>query len=96
MTDFYVVEPCSTANAYEIKLKDRKLDLRKCENALSKIGKVAGSSSVVLLAKIGKFSVSVYASGRLMVKSGRRLEGKAVSELAKQIIECFESEGAFI
>ncbi len=93
---YFVVEPCASANAYEIKLRERKLDLKKAETALATIGSVAAASPVVLIAKIGDYSVSVYASGRLMLKGEKRLESKDVNELADRIMAALEKNGAVV
>ena len=52
MTEYFVVEPCATANGFEIKLKGKKLDLEKAEKALAPLGEIMGTTPVVLLAKI--------------------------------------------
>lgn len=93
---FFVVEPCASANAYEIKLRDRLLDLKKAEKALAGLGTVAAATPAVLLAKIGDYSISVYASGRLMVKGEKRLKSKDVNELADRIMAALEKNGAVV
>ncbi|MEW6722338.1 MAG: hypothetical protein AB1324_03685 [Candidatus Micrarchaeota archaeon] len=94
--NFYVVEPCATARGIEIKLRDRKLDLAKAERALSAIGEIMGSSPVVLLVKVGKYSISVYGSGRMMVKGARKSETKKVGGLAEKLVTALEKGGALV
>ncbi len=94
MSEFYVIEPCATANGVEIKLKGRSIDLKKAEIALCGIGDVLGNSGVVLLAKVGGYSISVYGSGRLMVKGKRKPGAKAADALARKIIGALEKGGA--
>jgi ribonuclease HIII len=93
---FFVVEPCASANAYEIKLRDRKLDLKRAEKALESLGTVAAATPVVIIARIDDYSVSVYASGRLMVKGEKRLKSKDVNELADKIMSAFDKNGAVV
>lgn len=96
MMEYFVVEPCTTANAFEIKLKNKKLDLEKCEKALVDLGEIVASMPVVLVVRIGEYSISVYASGRLMVKSPKKLRSKAVKELANKIMSLLEKHGAIV
>jgi len=96
MTDYFVIEPCSTSNALEVKLKGRRIDLKKAEKALSVIGTVGASTLVVLLAKIRAYSVSVYASGRMIVKGKERLSKKEVKELAIEMLDALEKHGAVV
>ncbi len=99
-TDYFVVEPCTSANGIEIKLKEKKLDLKRTAEVLSKMGLVAASSPVFILAKIGKYSISAYASGRLMIKSqsksNKKIEDKKIEVLAKKLISAFEEAGAIV
>jgi ribonuclease HIII len=94
--NFFVVEPCASANAYEIKLRGGRLNLKKAEKALAELGTVAAATPAVLLAKIGDYSVSVYASGRLMVKGKERLESKEVNELADRLMSALEKNDAVV
>ncbi len=95
MTDYFVIEPCSTSNALEIKLRGRRVDLRKAGEALSVIGTIAASTPVVLLSKIRDYSVSVYASGRMIVK-GKKLQKKEVKKLAYEMLEVLEKHNAIM
>lgn len=94
MIDYFVVEPCTSSNGIEIKLKNKRLDLKKASVAFSRIGEVIASSSVVLLVKVGNYSISVYGSGRMMVKGVKRSETKKIEALAREILEELEKEGA--
>ncbi|MFH0885194.1 MAG: hypothetical protein V1861_05795 [Candidatus Micrarchaeota archaeon] len=96
MNDFFVIEPCQTANGVEIKLKDRKIDLKKAEPALAALGEVLGSSPVVLLAKVGTYSISVYGSGRMMVKGKKKPSEKAARALAIKLLNALEKGGALV
>ncbi|MBI5046696.1 hypothetical protein HZC07_03105 [Candidatus Micrarchaeota archaeon] len=96
MIDYFVVEPCVSSNGIEIKLKDRKIDLKKAQPAFSKLGEVVASSSVVLLVKINGYSLSVYGSGRMMVKGVKRTETKKIEKLAISMLRALEKEGAII
>jgi hypothetical protein len=92
MMDFFVVEPCSSSNGIEVKLKDKKIDLKKAENALPSVG----NSTVVMLSKFQNYSLSVYASGRIMIKGSKKISSKVGDELAKKIIALLEKNNAIV
>jgi hypothetical protein len=96
MTDYFVIEPCSTSNALEVKLKGRRIDLRKASEALSLIGTVAAGTPVVLLSKIRNYSVSVYASGRMIVKGEKKLQKKEIKKLAYEMLDVLEKHSAIL
>lgn len=90
---YFVVEPCKSSAGFEIKLKER-LDLALAKKALRAMGgTVAAESQVVLLAKIGDYNISVYGSGRMMVKSERKMRQAEVEELAEKIVKWLEGQG---
>ncbi len=96
---YFLVEPCNSSGGFEIRLKGRRIDLAKCEDALAKIGTVAGNSGIVLLAKVSGFALSVYGSGRIMVKRaspGKKPVRKDMEALAGKIMEALDSENAVI
>ena len=96
MSEYYIVEPCTTAKGFEIKLKDKRIDLEKAEAALSATGEVVGKSNVVLLMKLdGGLSISVYASGRMMVK-GKKAGQKEAERLASKIYAALMDSGALL
>lgn len=82
---YFVVEPCKTSGGFEIKLNE-KLDLAKAKRAFAKLGKVAAESPVVLLVKIGEYNISVYGSGRMMVKSEGKMRQAEIEKLAEKIV----------
>jgi hypothetical protein len=96
MTDYFVVEPCASSNGFEIKLKGKRIDIKKAEQAVSVIGETKATSPIVMLSVIKGYQVSVYASGRLMVKSEERMSEEDATKLAKEIMSAFEKSGAII
>jgi hypothetical protein len=88
---YYVVEPCRTSAGFEIKLKE-PLDLKKARAAFTKLGTVAAESPVVLLVKLDDYTISVYGSGRMMVKSQKKMKQAEIESLADKIVR--ELEGA--
>jgi len=96
MNAYYVIEPCASANGVEIKLKEKRIALGKAEKALAKLGEIIASMPVVLVAKVGPYSVSAYGSGRIMIKAARRLPAKDVNALATKLMKALEKGGAII
>jgi predicted ATP-grasp superfamily ATP-dependent carboligase len=94
MTEYYVIEPCTSANGIEIKLKGRKIDIKLAEKALSGMGASVLSGPVVLIAKLDDYSISVYGSGRMMVKTEKKIDNKKIEELARRIVGSLEKTGA--
>ena len=88
---YYVVEPCKSSGGFEIKLKE-KLDLAKARKSFSKLGEVVAESPVVLLVKIKDYTISVYGSGRMMVKSEKKIRQGQIEELAKTIVSELEAQ----
>jgi hypothetical protein len=89
---YYIVEPCTTSAGFEIKLRD-KLDMARAKAVFSTLGEVVAESHVVLLVKIDDYTISAYGSGRLMVKSERKMNQKEIEELADRIVTELEGRG---
>lgn len=66
MSDIFVIASCASAKAYEVKLKDKKIDLTKAEAALAGKFDIIAATSVMLLISIKGKSATVYASSILM------------------------------
>jgi hypothetical protein len=94
MTEYYVIEPCTSANGIEIKLRGKRIDIKEAEKALSGMGASVISGPVVTMAKIGDYSISVYGSGRMMVKTEKKIADKKIEALAKKLIDSLENSGA--
>ena len=76
-SDYYLVEPCTSASGFEIKLKKGfTINLKKAEQLLSLDSWSTISSSVVLIASKASLSLSIYASGRIMIKSEKKVKMK--------------------
>ncbi|MEK6981802.1 MAG: hypothetical protein AABX38_02625 [Candidatus Micrarchaeota archaeon] len=74
----YIIEPCATAKAFEIKF-GKTLDLEKLAGKF-KENEVFSLTKVVLLVKINQAPVSIYASGRAMVKEATKEETQKIAE----------------
>lgn len=93
---YYIIEPCNTANGVEIKLRGKQFILERAERALNSIGEAAVYGPVVLLGKANGMALSIYASGRIMIKDeGKKKPRKAaVEKLAHSLMAALEKEGA--
>lgn len=95
MSDFFIIEPCASANGVEIKLKSNKIDLKIAEKILSKLGFTL-PGSVVLVCNIDEFSLTVYGSGRIMVKTDKKLVMPKVKLFSEKIIKVLKEGGAIV
>lgn len=94
---YFIVEPCASASGFEIKLKNLRIDMKKAEEAISEIGQVGASMPVVLVAKVDGISISVYASGRIMMKrSGSRISASVAQSLAGRLMDALKGRSALI
>ncbi|MEK6979240.1 MAG: hypothetical protein AABW86_03380 [Candidatus Micrarchaeota archaeon] len=87
---FYTVEPCASSNAYEIKLRDKKINLDHVN-----IGETIAKTPAVLVSKFENCSLSIYASGRIMIKGIGKEKANADS-ISEKIISELECSGALI
>lgn len=93
MKDYYTVDPCSTSDAYEIKFI-HAFNMKKSALAFGKMGEVLAETPVVLVVKSKDVSMSVYATGRIMVT---KIDKKKAGQLAKRIhlllkeFDCYEA-----
>lgn len=79
--EFCTVEPCASAKAYEIKFT-KKININKAREALGDA--VLSSMPVVLLCKIRGKPVSIYASGRAMIKEANAQEADAIAKILSE------------
>ncbi len=75
---FFTLEPCTSAKAYEIKF-DTPIDLQKAEKAFAKKYEILASSEVMLMININEHAITLYASGRAMVKYVSKEEAELIA-----------------
>lgn len=86
---YYVIEPCKSSNGFEIKYKNRiNIDLAK------KVFEDSAGTSIVILTKFNKYDISIYSSGRIMIKSNEKMEKKDIGELSRKITAMLEEVNA--
>jgi len=94
---YYILEPCSTSNAFEARLDSRKIDVGKAASVLEKGGSLLGASDVLAQGAFRGFPVSVYGSGRIMIRGGdKKLTRHDADETAAELIALLDGEGALI
>ncbi len=111
-SSFFILEPCASANGFEIKFKDKekRIDLKKAETALSKLGTTMSGPSV-LAAKLPfefktqnsrlktSITLSVYGSGRIMIKAqdrAKKMSKAHADQVAKYLLALFEKNNAIL
>ena len=80
---FFTLEPCNTAKAYEIKFAE-PIDLGKAEAALSEKFEILASTPVMLMINVDSNAVTLYASGRAMIKYVTK---EKANEIAGKIVD---------
>ena len=93
--EYSVDESCTSVDAHEVKFKKKVgIDLQKAKTAVQKIGgEVIAETPVVLMIKIIGKGVSIYASGRILVKDADK---KISEDIAEKLVPALENEGAVI
>ena len=94
---YYLIEPCASANGFEIKLREGRIDLKKAEAAISVIGQIGASMPVVLIARLDDLSLSIYASGRIMMKRpGARITNSEAESAARRLMDALRNGNALV
>ena len=93
--EYSVEESCTSVDAHEVKFKSKKkIDLDKAKTAVPKIkGEVLAETPVVIMTKIDEKGVSIYASGRILIKDAEKGPSE---EIAKKLVPALEKEGAIL
>jgi hypothetical protein len=85
---FYAIEPCTSSNAFELKFRGRMIDIHRAESALgSPRGEIIAKTKVVLVVKFEGLALSVYASGRIMIKGIKKQDAESVSARIARLLE---------
>ncbi len=92
MDEIFVIKPCITASAYEIKLKDRKIDLGKASAVLEQKIDVIAKTPAMLVVAFGESAITIYKDS-IMVKNMNEEKAK---DCAMQIIQYCKDSGALI
>ena len=80
---FFTLEPCNSAKAYEIKFAE-PIDLKKAEVALAKKYEILASTAVMLMINIDNNSITLYASGRALIKY---VSKEKANEIGEKIVD---------
>lgn len=86
----YTGKPCQSKMAYEfIPNKKINIDLEKAKKELEEKAKIEISSKVLLIIKISEHTVSLFPSGKIIVRGEKNEENarKVAQELAKHLKE---------
>ena len=89
--DYFVIEPCTSSNGIEVKLKNKKFDLAKSAELLTsdpdKQFDILSEMKVVLLVKTKDYSISIYESGRIMIKEIKKTKKNEAKIFGKELIQ---------
>ena len=94
--DYFVIEPCTSSNAFEVKLKGKKFNLDRAANAILEAGgRVGAITPVFILVSFEGNSASIYSSGRMMIKCNERLKPKETEAIANRLMALLEKGNVF-
>ena len=82
MSSLYRLDQCATARSYEIKF-EKSIDIDKISANFETLSK----TNVVALLKINGKPVSLYASGRAMIKDVNKKEAEEIAEKLLVVID---------
>lgn len=92
MMEYVILSPCTTAKTRELRMRG-KIDLEKAEKSLSPGHDITGRTEVFLsFAHKGK-PVTLYSSGKIVVKEAESDEAKA---LLKEVFSLLEGRGCLV
>jgi len=87
----FIGKPCKSKTAYEFLPKKKlKIDLEKAVEELATIGTIELHSKILLMANIDNAIISLFASGKILVR-GEREEEKAKKIAQKAVSTIKES-----
>ena len=95
MNEYYIVEPCKSSNGFEIKLKNKRFNIEKAASVLEQEGTMMGSAAVVVTGAFEGCSISIYESGRVLIKGlEKRLSHADAERISKNLMKLLEKAGA--
>lgn len=91
--DYTVLESCTSSKTYEILVKNKRMDLKKATEILSAKAEEVAKTPRFALYKFEGHPVSLYESGKIIVKE---IEKKEAEEIAKKLLGLLEKGGALL
>ena len=92
MSDLFIICQCASAKAYEVKLKDKKIDLIKAEAALKGKFDIIAATPVMMLFAINGKSTTIYTNNILIKDVSESIAKKH----AEEIFKLLKKQGALI
>ena len=88
MNNFYMLRPCEGKSAYEaIPRQHMSLDLKTCATSLEKDGYSILDAHVLMIAERDNLETTIYPSGKLLIKTDRKIEAnETVENLSRYIL----------
>jgi ArsR family metal-binding transcriptional regulator len=87
---FYLVHPCKSTAAYEAVPQNqqmKKLNLSETEQKLSKLDyEILANAEILLVVRKGSCEISIYPSGKLLIKIEEQSEAEKIASELEGII----------
>jgi ArsR family metal-binding transcriptional regulator len=90
--DYVILSPCVTAKTRELRMRG-KIDLGKAEQELSRNYEIVAKTDVFLSFVYREKPVSLYSSGKIIV---RESEGEEAKEILKGVFSLLEERGCLV
>ncbi len=90
--EYVILSPCTTAKSRELRMRG-KIDLAKAEESLSKDHDITGRTEVFLAFAYKGKPITLYSSGKIVVKEAESEEAKA---LLKEVLALLEGRGCLV
>ena len=90
--EYLILSPCTTSRSMEMRTK-KKLDLNKAEKELSKDHEISANTSVFLSFMHNGKQITLYSSGKIVVKEIDSKEGKP---LLVEVFNLLKDRGCFV
>ena len=90
--DYVILSPCVTAKSRELRMRG-KIDLQKAEKELSKDCEIAAKTDVFLALTYREKPVTIYSSGKIIVKESEVEEAKGI---LKEVFSLLEKKGCLV
>ncbi len=91
--DYSLVESCTSSRTYDIMVKNRRLKLEKATEVLSEIADELAKTPRFALYKFRGHSVSLFESGKIIIKE---TDKKEAEKIAEELLDLLEKGGAFV
>ncbi|MBN2478008.1 hypothetical protein JXB01_01835 [Candidatus Micrarchaeota archaeon] len=82
-----LLDVCTSSKSFQARFKKKDLDFNELEKKISGIGRVMAKTDVVMLLQSGEGTISIYKSGKIIMKKFEKNNAESVSKKLIKIID---------